>query len=112
MVANTGRFEGLGFFSDTISFSFLTNVDELSSQIDATNIEYDSMRLGDLSFNLFSDVDTSGSTLYLKRDSVVLIDLATRLSVSDIGLDIYPDELIMFDQDYHTSWDSPIFVKS
>jgi len=110
VVAHTGRFVGLGLRSDTISFNFFTSVDELKTQVDAVNIEYDSMRFGDLRFRLFSDVDTSGSALFLYRDSVVLIDLITRLSVSDLGLDIYPDHLIIVDQVYQTSWDSPIFV--
>ena len=106
----SGKFDGYGISLDTLN----TNLEILQNKINATmkvnNLFYDSVQLGNVDFNILTQGDTAITNFVLANDSIMLLGLRTRILPVDSGRFIYPDKLIVFDNDYLTDPKNPVYI--
>jgi len=108
----SGEFKGYGISLDTMSIGLLALRDTVSITTIAKNLFYDSIRLGNLTFDLVTEGETSIADLRLTNDSVTLLELGTRILRADSGALFYPHKLHAFNHAYFLDSLNPVFVRA
>ncbi len=98
--ATSGKFKGYGISLDTLNTNLRVVRDSASARMNAKNLFYHAVQLGNLDFDILTQGDTALSNLLLSNDTTELLGLRARILPTDSGAFVYADKLIAFDQDY------------
>jgi hypothetical protein len=108
--ASTGKFYGYGVSLDTLYSSINIVRDSIITSLLATNLYYDSIKLGQLDFNILTNGDTAVSNFQVMGDTITLLDLRTHIVRVDSGRLFYPDKLLAFNHDYLVDQEKPVYL--
>jgi translocation and assembly module TamB len=108
--ASTGKFSGYGVSLDTLYSSINVIRDSIITSLSATNLYYESIKLGQLDFTILTNGDTAVSNLVVMGDTITLLDLRTHIVRVDSGQLFYPDKLLAFDHDYFIDPAKPVYL--
>jgi len=108
--ATSGEFKGYGVSLDTLHANLTALRDTLSVTINAKNLLYDSIHLGNLDFDVVTKGDTAASNLWLSTDSITLLGLSAHLIPVDSGLLVHPDKLITLNKENLIDKTGPVFI--
>ncbi len=108
--ASTGKFSGYGVSLDTLYSRVNLIRDSIITSLSATNLYYDSIKLGQLDFNILTNGDTAVANLQVEGDTITLLDLRTHIVHVDSGRLFYPDKLLAFNHDYLVDQEKPVYL--
>jgi hypothetical protein len=109
--AASGRFKGYGLALDTLQANLITVPDSAGGGMWAKNLSYDTIQLGNLDIDLITKGDTTVSNLKLENDSLSILRLGTRILPTDTGVFVYPDTLQLFEYEYVTDRNNPLYIE-
>ncbi len=108
--ASIGKFSGYGVSLDTLYSRVSVVRDSIITSLGATNLYYDSIKLGELDFAILTSGDTAVANLQVEGDTITLLDFRTRIVRVDSGRLFYPDKLRAFDHDYFIDPEEPVYL--
>lgn len=108
--ATSGKFKGYGISLDTLSSNMTIHHDSASASMNASNLLYNSIELGNLDLDLLKKGDTVLSNLQLSNDTITLLGWQSRILPRDSGAFIYTDTLTAFDHDFFIDPENSIHV--
>jgi len=108
----SGKFEGYGISFDTLHTQLMATQESVSASMNATNLFYNSVQLGNLDVDLLKKGDTTLSNLLLSSDSITLVGLRSRILPTDSGAFIYTDKLVAFDHDYVIDPENSVYIEN
>jgi len=108
--ATSGKFNGYGITLDTLSTNLLIHQDSASASMNATNLLYNSIKLGNLDLDLLKKGDTLLSNLLLSNDTITLLGWQSHILPTDSGAFIYTDILTVFDHDFFIDPENSIHI--
>jgi len=108
--ASSGEFKGYGISLDTMYTNLVIHRDSIIANLNAEQILYDSIQLGNLDLHVITYGDTATSTLLVSKDSLTLLRLQTRILRTDSGAFVYPDKLRAFNNDYLIDSKNPVHI--
>lgn len=98
--AASGKFKGYGIALDTLNTHLILLQDSASVNMNAINLLYNSIELGNLDLDLVKKGDTALSNLTLSNDTITLLSWQSRILPTEGGAFIYTDTLTAFDHDF------------
>lgn len=106
------NFKGYGISLDTLNtnLTILRNVVTVGMKVN--NLSYDSIRLGHLDFDMFSNRDSATTNLVLVNDSLTLLHLSSHILSTDSGRLIYPEKLVALNNEYSIDPKNPVHIKN
>jgi translocation and assembly module TamB len=110
LYASSGKFSGYGISLDTLSANLIALRDTVSATMNAKNLRYDSIHLGNLDFDVLTQGDTALANIRLTTDSVTLFGFSAHLLPVDSGVLVYPDRLLTLNNENFIDEKSKVFV--
>lgn len=110
LFATSGKFSGYGISLDTLSANLIALRDTVSATLNAENLRYDSIHLGNLDFDVLTQGDSALANMRLSTDSITLFGFSARLLPVDSGVVVYPDKLLTLDEENFIDEKSKVFV--
>ncbi|HMG91609.1 MAG TPA: translocation/assembly module TamB domain-containing protein, partial [Chryseolinea sp.] len=111
LVASAGNFTGYGLTLDTLSATVTALQKQVNADMTVDSLSYNSIKLGNLDFNITTKGDSSASHLLLTHDSITMLGLNVVVLRSDSGYLAYTKKLTAFDKDYTIDHENPILVR-
>ncbi len=110
--ATAGKFKGYGVSLDTLYSNLLAQRDGISGSMNAKNLFYNTIALGNVDFDMHTEGDTAISNLLLYNDSISILGLRARIVSSDSGVYIHPDKLLTFNDDYLIDPNTSVYIEN
>ena len=110
ITASGADFKGYGISTDTFRIKLATNGDSASAEVYGKNLLYNSIHLGNLSFDANTVGDTTIATLSLQEDSASIFNLTSWVIASDSGALVYPLRLQGLENEYTVDRSNPIYI--
>ena len=108
--AGSGRFKGYGVTLDTLSTKLFAHRNSAIANVNATNLYFNSNRLGNLDVDMHTEGDTAITTFAVGNDSTLIFGFGSRILRSDSGVLVYPDKLHAFKNDYVVDRKNPVRI--
>ena len=108
--ASSEKFKGYGVSLDTLTSTLIMLRDSAIVQVNADNILYGSVQLGDLSGSLRKKGKAASTGLLLTTDSLTLLNWQAHLVNADSGLFVYTDSLRTFDHAFTLDPENAVFI--
>ncbi len=107
---HSGKFAGYGISLDTLYADIGSLGDSIGGKVNAENLLYNSIDLGNLNFDVATRGDTTTADLLMSHDSAAYLGLGTSIVRADGGAYFYPYRFRAFHNDYHFDPGNPIFL--
>jgi translocation and assembly module TamB len=98
--ASSGKFKGYGMALDTLQANLTMLRDSATAMLNAENLWYGSVWLGDLDVDLRKKGKSATANLLLSADTLTVLNWQAHMVNADSGLVAYTDSLRAFDRDY------------
>nr|HPH46500.1 hypothetical protein [Chryseolinea sp.] len=108
----TGNFKAYGVSLDSLNSNLTVLKDSLSALLNAKNLVYNSIALGNVDFDILSKGDTAVSNFLLMNDTITVLGLRTRILPTDSGTFVFPDQVMALDHDYSIDRSNPVYFDS
>ncbi len=109
--ASAGKFSGYGISMDTLITDLEVFQDNVIASLSASDLYYDSVKLGQVNFRSVTKGDTTVTSLGVAGDTISILDLHTHIVNIDSGALIYPDKLLAFNNEYRMDMAKPIYLR-
>ena len=103
-------FKGYGISLDTLRADVATVESNITSDITAMDLFYNSIKVGNINFDVLTKNDTATSNLVLSNDSITTLSMHSRIFRGDSGVFIYTDKLQAFENDFRVDQKSPVYI--
>lgn len=110
LIVYTGNFKGYGMTMDTLNASVTVVKKEINADLHIDDLQYNSIDLGNLDFNVDTKGDSSIAKLAITNDSVTTLSLPATIIRGDTGFVAFADKVIAFDHEYSIKQDHPLYI--
>jgi hypothetical protein len=104
------HFRGFGVSADTLNTTLVTLRDSVIVEMNAMDLSYNSIYLGNLDLDLHTEGDTAIMKLLVSDDSISRLSFESRILRADSGILIYPDKLLALGNDYILDRKNPVYI--
>lgn len=111
LAANTGKIAGYGISYDTLQASIETKGSKINATLTSDNLVYNEIKLGDLNFDFLTETDSSTSSLHLVHDSIQVLNLDTRVFISEEEVYVQPEKFMLYDHLYQMTFNTPFILR-